>query len=270
MSHNLTGIYFENQVIASKGLRAHARKVLSDGVIQGCELSFSGASVTIAPGFLMAGGGLMHNSAAQTLEVSGATSGYARIKAIIDLSKTATKTAFEQAWFEVDYSSTLEGFADPVQEDINAGGTVYEVQMCVVSLTAGGVSEIITAAPSAGTNGLGVDDIFITFNPTSPAERFGGDWEQIKDVFLLAAGDTYAVGSIGGEAEHTLTVDEIPSHQHTTKGAMVSTSSSGSSVMRSNDLSQAGYTGYTSYAGGGAAHNNMPPYMTVYMWRRVA
>ena len=43
----------------------------------------------------------------------------------------------------------------------------------------------------------------------SPAELYGGTWERIKDVFLMAAGDTYDVGSTGGEAEHTLTVDEV-------------------------------------------------------------
>lgn len=42
----------------------------------------------------------------------------------------------------------------------------------------------------------------------------GTTWEQKKDVFVLAAGDTYPVGSTGGEAQHTLTVDEIPSHNH--------------------------------------------------------
>ena len=36
-----------------------------------------------------------------------------------------------------------------------------------------------------------------------------GTWEQIKDVFLLAAGDTYSAGSTGGEATHTLTVAEF-------------------------------------------------------------
>ena len=48
----------------------------------------------------------------------------------------------------------------------------------------------------------------------SPASLFGGTWTQITDKFVLAAGDAYAVGSSGGEATHTLTVAEMPSHNH--------------------------------------------------------
>ena len=50
----------------------------------------------------------------------------------------------------------------------------------------------------------------------NPSEYIGGTWVQIKDKFLLCAGDTYAGGSTGGEASHTLTVSEMPSHRHTT------------------------------------------------------
>lgn len=40
-------------------------------------------------------------------------------------------------------------------------------------------------------------------DPTSPASFIGGTWERIKDRFILAAGDTYAAGSTGGESTHT-------------------------------------------------------------------
>ena len=56
--------------------------------------------------------------------------------------------------------------------------------------------------------------IYQSAKATSPAELFGGTWEQIKDRFILAAGDTYAAGSTGGEATHTLTVNEMPRHNH--------------------------------------------------------
>lgn len=112
-----------------------------------------------------------------------------------------------------------------------------------------------------------VDDVFISFSAVSPAERFGGDWEQIKDVFLLAAGDTYAAGSEGGEATHQLTVDEMPSHTHTTYAYTYQTGSS-YSIANGSTAQWQGIT--SSSAGGNGAHNNMPPYVTVYMWRRVA
>ena len=60
-----------------------------------------------------------------------------------------------------------------------------------------------------------VGSIYLSINGVNPANLFGfGTWEQIKDRFLLAAGDTYQAGSIGGEAEHTLTELEMPAHDH--------------------------------------------------------
>ena len=60
-----------------------------------------------------------------------------------------------------------------------------------------------------------VGSIYLSINSTNPSTLFGGTWEQIKDKFLLACGDTYTNGSTGGEATHTLTTNEIPSHSHT-------------------------------------------------------
>ena len=59
-----------------------------------------------------------------------------------------------------------------------------------------------------------VGSIYMSVNSTNPSVLFGGTWEQIKDTFLLATGDTYANGSTGGEATHTLTENEMPSHTH--------------------------------------------------------
>ena len=59
-----------------------------------------------------------------------------------------------------------------------------------------------------------VGSIYISVNSTSPASLFGGTWEILNDVFLLAAGSYANAGTFGGEAEHTLTVDEMPSHSH--------------------------------------------------------
>lgn len=49
----------------------------------------------------------------------------------------------------------------------------------------------------------------------NPNVLFGGTWVQIKDRFILAAGDTYTNGSTGGSATVTLTTDQLPSHSHT-------------------------------------------------------
>ena len=124
-----------------------------------------------------------------------------------------------------------------------------------------------------------VGSIYMSVNSTSPASLFGGTWEQIKDRFLLAAGDTYSAGSTGGEATHTLTVDEMPSHYHRgmdIDGVYVFGWDSGTKV-GFDFMRQTNYSGNktaerlsTLSTGGSQPHNNMPPYITVYMWKRTA
>ena len=127
-------------------------------------------------------------------------------------------------------------------------------------------------APSLG-NPYPIGSIYLSINSTNPKTFFGGEWEQLKDRFLLGAGDTYAAGSTGGEAAHTLTVNEMPSHSHANYGGASTTSSGGSEGM---DSFADGFSSFrkieqgTYATGGGAAHNNMPPYLTVYMWKRIA
>ena len=125
-----------------------------------------------------------------------------------------------------------------------------------------------------------VGSIYISANSTSPAELFGGTWEQIKDRFLLAAGDTYAAGSTGGEATHTLTVNEMPSHAHNfddyISGYPDTSNRIGQdnftmpliNILNPSDTVGAGQ--YTNAAGNSKPHNNMPPYLAVYMWQRTA
>lgn len=56
--------------------------------------------------------------------------------------------------------------------------------------------------------------IYLSVSNVNPSTYFGGTWEQIKDVFLLSAGTTYAAGSTGGTSTVTLTTSQIPSHTH--------------------------------------------------------
>ena len=111
-----------------------------------------------------------------------------------------------------------------------------------------------------------VGSIYMSVNNVSPASFLGGTWEQLKDRFLLGCGDTYTNGAIGGEATHTLTVDEIPSHNHSAPQITWADLGTGGGGWN-NHANQTGATGAT---GGGKAHNNMPPYLAVYMWKRTA
>ena len=121
-----------------------------------------------------------------------------------------------------------------------------------------------------------IGSIYMSVNKANPTEIFGGEWEQIKDRFLLAAGDAYAAGGTGGEEEHTLTIDEMPSHNH--KAASSGLPSQPSFVQKVEDgnfnidmqptAGNSMIVGATAATGGGNAHNNMPPYLAVYMWKR--
>ena len=115
-----------------------------------------------------------------------------------------------------------------------------------------------------------VGAIYMSTNSTSPASLFGGTWEQLKDRFLLGAGNTYGAGTTGGEATHTLTEAEMPNHYHQQYvGAL-----DGSWGVRSDYQADGNFAGFpqgmTGSVGGNQPHNNMPPYLAVYMWKRVA
>ena len=117
-----------------------------------------------------------------------------------------------------------------------------------------------------------VGSIYMSINNVSPATLFGGKWVQIKGRFLLGASDVYKANTTGGEATHALTTDEMPNHQHSIwfpnsggeQSAEIGYPEVGSRNTYYAEASK------TAGSGGGAAHNNMPPYLVVYMWRRLS
>jgi hypothetical protein len=119
-----------------------------------------------------------------------------------------------------------------------------------------------------------VGAIYISTKETSPASIFGGTWEQILDTFLLAAGATYKAGETGGSATHTLTIEEMPSHSHdlvtgVIENPYIPTWGDGQKFPPWYDDTHSSDS-FIKATGGGAAHNNMPPYLTVYIWKRTA
>lgn len=141
-----------------------------------------------------------------------------------------------------------------------------------------------------------VGSIYMSMNATNPATLFGvGTWARISQGRMLLGADdsTYEAGATGGEADHTLSVDEMPVHSHGisnsgkhthyfygsnnnngqfTEGDGIDTE--GNSHFTHNErflTSSAGdHTHTIDNAGGGAAHNNMPPYLVCYIWQRTA
>lgn len=115
-----------------------------------------------------------------------------------------------------------------------------------------------------------VGSIYMSVNSTNPSNYFGGTWEQLKDRFLLGAGSTYSNGATGGEATHKLTVDELPKHNHEI-GSVYPFTAGGNLPFLPYTNTATKYNDWgTHTSGGDKAHNNMPPYLVVYMWKRVA
>lgn len=115
------------------------------------------------------------------------------------------------------------------------------------------------------------------FNPNA---SWGGTWERLKGRVIVGVDeddtDFNASGKTGGEKEVTLTVDEIPPHQHETylnydKGSVdvPGWSTKFMYVENANQTKGSKTKGVLS-AGGGQAHNNMPPYYTAYRWIKTA
>ena len=118
-----------------------------------------------------------------------------------------------------------------------------------------------------------IGSIYSSTVATSPADLFGGTWVRIKDAFLLSAGDTYSAGSTGGSATHTLTVDEMPSHSHDVGIAYPFEAGSALPFVPYSSNPEPYVVGnydVVKFTGNNQPHNNMPPYLAVYMWRRVA
>lgn len=145
------------------------------------------------------------------------------------------------------------------------------------------ISEPKNSEPS-GTSGTGgktifdmvypVGSIYMSVASTDPGVLFGGTWVQLKDCFLLAAGTTYTAGATGGEAAHTLIENEMPNHSHKASTNNMLYAFGGGSTT-TGPASGSGYRTTladidTGSVGGGQAHNNMPPYLVVYVWKRTA
>lgn len=128
--------------------------------------------------------------------------------------------------------------------------------------------DVVISISSIGVYPVG--SIYLSVSETSPASLFGGTWERIKDKFLLSAGDTYSAGATGGEATHTLTVDEMPSHNHSFLDSPDGVSGWNSTGNVRRGLNTYVYGNSVGPTGGGQAHNNLPPYLTVYVWKRTA
>lgn len=111
-----------------------------------------------------------------------------------------------------------------------------------------------------------VGSIYMSVNAANPSTLFGGTWQRIQGRFLFAADSAHAAGTTGGEETHKLTVKEMPKHSHAINGSF--SEGAGYEVVINGFESSTPAT--SGYAGGDQPHNNMPPYLSVYIWKRTA
>lgn len=120
-----------------------------------------------------------------------------------------------------------------------------------------------------------VGSIYMSVNSTSPATLFGGTWVEIQGRFLLGRSSSYGNGSTGGAASVAISTAQMPSHGHTIRGWNIGANGALPSTTPYNWIGyeQSGWysaEGVITKTGSGSAHDNMPPYLAVYMWKRTA
>ena len=144
-----------------------------------------------------------------------------------------------------------------------------------------------------------VGAIFITTVNTNPSSYMGGTWQRFGNGQTLVGvnendGDFNTVQKTGGAKRHTLTTSEMPSHSHEARDVnghkayfwawtggphpaptlwIAGGNVSGGAMPAGGNplMSKQNWEGYTTTnTGGGGSHNNLQPYITVYMWKRTA
>ena len=129
-----------------------------------------------------------------------------------------------------------------------------------------------------------VGSIYISTNEQNPSEYIGGEWESYGEGRTIVGVGTgtdennvqkvFEINQTGGEYQHTLTVNEMPKHNHPAwaKNVRINTASdwnTGVSCHFTNTgaFSHSHMNGYT---GGDQPHNNIQPYVVTYIWKRIS
>jgi hypothetical protein len=169
------------------------------------------------------------------------------------------------AWGQVDLTTDVTG-ALPLA---NGGTNATSAAAARTSLGVGTQAEALAAVYPVGA-------IYIETTGVNPATTFGfGTWTAFgagRTLIGVGTSDAaYAAGATGGESTHLLTIPEMPAHDHDptrrylTPDANNGTASASGAATWSADTAEV-----TTSTGGGGSHNNLPPYIVTYFWKRAA
>lgn len=207
MSANFTGVTFPNQKVTPANDAVIRRAIFDDGILTGCDLSYSGSTLTMTAGQLMICGRQIIHPSSQNWAVTEATSGYARLVLTIDVTRTSTKDTFDQVVDEIQYATDANGFADLTTADINATGTRYQVAVCVVSLGPGGITGIASKLDVTEGGGAGGNLKVIALAGVAVTVTKGS---KVKQKVADAAGVAMFTGLETGAWTVTLPADVSP------------------------------------------------------------
>lgn len=154
------------------------------------------------------------------------------------------------------------------------GSTTAAAARTALGITPANIGAAASGHTHSKLDAYPVGAVYMSWNSTSPASLFGGSWTAITGRFPYFNAGT----GTGGSNTHTLTVGQMPKHNHNMSiwlnNGTGTTGGGGTYGFTYSDYG--GYTGgnwdtkWVSETGSGESHNNMPAYQTLYAWRRTA
>lgn len=177
----------------------------------------------------------------------------------------------QSAWRSVDLSSDVTGVL-PLNKGGTGGASAAAARSSLSLYSISEVDSIISAAQEAL---YPVGSVYVNATvDTNPSALLGfGTWTAFGAGRVLVGVDAGQaefdnLGETGGAKTHTLTTAEMPAHTHTINTWTAGAGGGGEALSSNNTTASSAPS--TSSTGGGGAHNNLQPYITVYMWRRTA
>ncbi len=163
----ITGITFDNQTVTPKNDGQLYRKLLTDGVLTGCTLTFQGNTLYLAEGYLLIAGRLARLVSRESIQTSPLyADGYGQLKLKMNLENTSSSETFEQLSFIVTYAGT-DSFPALVQQDVNGSGTLYEMELAVVKYESGSIASIVRQPAASSLSGAAAEDHTHPYIPTA-------------------------------------------------------------------------------------------------------